>query len=185
MPVAAEPPPSQSASPFQFPEGGPVRLTRFVEMPLDVSNARVNGMIQSGVSDRWGAQDFALFLHSPAKMFFLLWNFGVFGRDPQMCTFGLSGCRVKHRRPQTRRCFTRQPESHAHLSATAFKNTTKIQREDPPEREERMKFPAGERKQRAKFWAVRGGAVQQGREREVQQILKTATENREDTHQKS
>ena len=41
MPVAGEPPPSQSASPFQFFEGGPVWLTRFVEVPLDVY-ARVN-----------------------------------------------------------------------------------------------------------------------------------------------
>ena len=48
MPVAAEHPPSQSASPFQFPEGGPVGLTRFVDMPLDVYYALVNGMIQSG-----------------------------------------------------------------------------------------------------------------------------------------
>ena len=54
MPVAAEPPPSQSTSPFQFPEGGPVRLTRFVEMPLDVYHARVDGMIQSWVFEDIG-----------------------------------------------------------------------------------------------------------------------------------
>ena len=54
MPVAAERPPSQSTFPFQFPEGGPVRLTRFVEMPLDVYYARVNGMIQSGVFEDIG-----------------------------------------------------------------------------------------------------------------------------------
>ena len=42
----------------------------------------------------------------------------------------------------------------AHLSAPAFKNTTKIPRKDPKrEREERMKFPAGERKKSAKFLA--------------------------------
>ena len=46
MPVAAEPHLPQSL--FQFPVGGPVRLTRFVEMPFDVYYARVNGMIQSG-----------------------------------------------------------------------------------------------------------------------------------------
>ena len=50
---------------------------------------------------------------------------------------------------------TREPK-RAHLSAPVFKNTTKIQREDPPEREERKKFPAGERKKSAKFWAVQG-----------------------------
>ena len=43
---------------------------------------------------------------SPFPLFFLSlgvfsWNFdGVFeGRDPEMCTFGLSGCHVKPRRP--------------------------------------------------------------------------------------
>ena len=55
------------------------------------------------------AQNFALFFHSPATVFILFslscwsfsWNFGgVFeDRDPQMCTFGFSGCRVKPRRP--------------------------------------------------------------------------------------
>ena len=32
-------------------------------------------------------------------------------RDPDMCTFGLSGCRVKPRRLRGRRGFTRQPEN--------------------------------------------------------------------------
>ena len=32
-------------------------------------------------------------------------------RDPQLCTFGLSNCRVKLRRPRSSRSFTRQPES--------------------------------------------------------------------------
>ena len=53
------------------------------------------------------AQNFALFLPSPVLIFVLFlslgvfsWNFGgVFeGWDPLMCTFGLSGCRVKPRR---------------------------------------------------------------------------------------
>ena len=41
------------------------------------------------------------------------WNFGgVFeGRDPLMCPFGFSGCRVKPRRLRGRRGFTRQPEN--------------------------------------------------------------------------
>ena len=52
----------------------------------------------------------------------------------------LSGCRVKPRRPKPPG-FTRQPENskRAHLSAPAFRNTTKIPREDPHEREERTK----------------------------------------------
>ena len=57
------------------------------------------------------AQNFALFfpLPLPFSFFFSLsgvfsWNFGgVFeGRDPQMYTFGLSGCRVKPRRLRKR-----------------------------------------------------------------------------------
>ena len=47
---------------------------------------------------------------------------------------------------------TREPK-RAHLRVPAFKNTTKIPREDPPEREEKNEFPAGERKKSAKFWA--------------------------------
>ena len=40
-----------------------------------------------------------------------------------------------------------------------FKNTTKIQRKDPQETEERMKIVAGEGKKRAKLWAVRRRGV--------------------------
>ena len=83
----------------------------------------------------------------------------------------------------------REPK-RAHLSAPAFKNTTKIQREDPPEREERMRFPVGERKKRAKFWAVqgKGGPAEEGVrgappgvQRRGPKILKTPTKNLEDT----
>ena len=60
-----------------------------------------------------------------------------------MCTFGLSGCRVRapaarsggaagvsHDNPRAQTC--------TFEGVPAFKNTTKIQREDPQEREERM-----------------------------------------------
>ena len=65
---------------------------------------------------------------------------------------------VKPRRPRSRRGFTPQPENskRAHFRAPAFKNTTKIQREDPPEREEKNEFFGGRGKKRAKFWAVLG-----------------------------
>ena len=67
---------------------------------------------------------------------FLL-NFGGVceDRDPQMCTFGLSGCRVKPRRLRGRRGFTQQPENpkREHLTAPALPNTTKKPREDPKE----------------------------------------------------
>ena len=46
---------------------------------------------------------------------------------------------------------TREPK-RAHLSVPVFKNTTRIPRKDPQEREERMKFPVGESKKSAKFW---------------------------------
>ena len=85
-------------------------------------------------------------------------NFGgVFeGRDRQMCTFGLSGCRMKPRR----RGLTRQPENskRAHLSALALQTPPKFN-EKTSQREERVKFPTGEGKKSAKFWAVRGGVV--------------------------
>ena len=61
------------------------------------------------------------FSPSPATIFILFFPLWVSfrgilvvfeGRDPQMCTFGLSGCRVKPRRPQSRRGFTRQPHNN-------------------------------------------------------------------------
>ena len=62
------------------------------------------------------------------------WNFGgVFERrDPQMCTFGLSDCRVKTRRLGVR------GSTHENLE---HRNTTKIPREDP---KKRKKIVAGE-----------------------------------------
>ena len=72
-----------------------------------------------------------------------------------------SGCCVKSRRPRSRRGFTRQSESpNAHISGSRrFKNTTKISREDPHEREERMKMGAGEGKKRA---TILGGPAEGG-----------------------
>ena len=72
---------------------------------------------------------------------------------------------------------TREPK-RAHLSVPVFKNTTKIPREDPQKREERKKFPAGEKK-RAKFWAVQGkGGPAEGGPGETPQNL-------EHTHQQA
>ena len=68
-----------------------------------------------GGARRVGGRAF-FFLLPPQFSFFVLlgvlsWNFGgaFEGRDPLMCTSGLSGCRVEPRRPQARRGFTRQP----------------------------------------------------------------------------
>ena len=67
------------------------------------------------------------------------WNFGVFeGRDPQMCTFGLSDCRVKPRRLWGRRDFTRQFQTR----------TTKIPREDTKKRRKNEFFREREKKAR-------------------------------------
>ena len=94
---------------------------------------------------------FCLFLWGSSRGILCLKRRGL-----EMCPFGLSGCRVKPRRPQIRWGFTRQPESpnvhflaalgppglhttarepkRAHFRVPAFKNTTKFQRKDPQER---------------------------------------------------
>ena len=80
-------------------------------------------------------------------------NFGgVFeGRDPQMCTFGLSGCCVKPQRLRGRRGFTRQPENskRAHLSVPALQTPPKFNEKTPREgRKERMLRREREKKAR-------------------------------------
>ena len=74
---------------------------------------------------------------------------GFEGRDPRMCTFGLSGSRVKPRRPAGRR------------------------------EKKKAKTGAGEGKNSAKFWAVRrrrvwwqGGLAEGGRKKEKKRIQK-------------
>ena len=93
----------------------------------------------------WTAQNFALFFFPvpPQNSFFsslsgcllveFWWCFE--DRDPQMCTFGLSGCRVKPRRLRGRRGFTRQPENskRAHLSAPALQTQPKFHEKTPRE----------------------------------------------------
>ena len=69
------------------------------------------------------------------------------GRD--VCTFGLSGCRVKPRRPHQTGPpgLARQPEG------PGASNTTKIPRKDPKREEEERKMRREEGKKSAKFWA--------------------------------
>ena len=73
-------------------------------------------------------------------------NFGgVFGgREAQMCTFGLSGCRVKPWRPLGR------PELHT--TARALQTCTF----QGPREDERMTIVAGEGKKRANSWRSGG-----------------------------
>ena len=103
--------------------------------------------------------------HSFLPLLLLLsWNFGgVRSAGALKCArMEFSGCRVKPRRPQSRRGFTPQPESpnvHIYLRVPSFNNTTKIPREDPQRGKKRTNFAAGEGKNRATFWAVQGRAV--------------------------
>ena len=87
-------------------------------------------------------------------------NFGgVFeGRDPHMCTFGLSGCRVKPRRPhQTGSWPGLSPDrtlaKRAHLRVPALQTPPKLAREDPQRGKNRTNFVSGEGKKSAKFRA--------------------------------
>ena len=107
------------------------------------------------------------FFPSPAAnfvLFFSLWVFfslnfgGVFeGRDPQMCTFGLSGCRVKPRRPHQ----TGPPglahdsprTPNVHISGPRRIKHHQNSTRRPPEREEKNEFCGGRGKKSAKFWA--------------------------------
>ena len=89
--------------------------------------------------DNFGQSNFGQLVFGPA-------NFGSNQFWP--IKFGPTGFHTTARELQTRT-----------FEGPGASNTTKIQREDPPERKRRMKFPVGERKKRAKFWAV-GGAVQ-------------------------
>ena len=72
----------------------------------------------------WTAQNFALFFSLSRRKI---------GRGPQMCTFGLSGCRLKPRR------------------RPGASNTTKIPREDPQRGKKRTNFAAGQGKKERNF----------------------------------
>ena len=68
---------------------------------------------------------------------------------------------MKPQRLQGRRGFTRQPENskRAYLRVPAFKNTTKIQREDPREREKERKWG----REREKKREILGGPAEGGK----------------------
>ena len=132
-------------------------------------NPRKGGAPKGG-----GAQNFAFFFPSPATIFFLsslCWGSSrgilVFlkRRGRQMCMF--SGCRVKPRRPPSRRGFTQQPENSkcAHFRDPALQTPPKFH-ERTPKREKERKLWRERKKKKAKFWAVRrrGGPVE-GRSR--------------------
>ena len=73
---------------------------------------------------------------------------------------------------------TRQPENskRAHLSVPALQTPPKFHEKTPQRDTERTNFPAGERKKRAKFWAVQGErAVREGVRGRGPKILNTPT----------
>ena len=114
-----------------------------------------------------GPPKFRSFFPSPATVFILFslscWSFslnfgGVFeDRDPQMCTFGLSGCRVKPRRPHQTgppglaHDSPRTPNVHisGHRRFKHHQNSTKKTKRDG----KRIKNCGGRGKKSAKFWA--------------------------------
>ena len=113
------------------------------------------------------AQNFALFLPFPATVSLFLCLSGCLlvefwwcfeGRNPSMCTFGLSGCRVKPRRPHQTgppglaHDSPRTPNVHisGHLRFKHHQNSTR----KPPEREEKNQ----KGRKSAKFWAHPFGA---------------------------
>ena len=93
-------------------------------------------------------------LPPPYSLFFaslgvFSWNFGgVFeGRDPQMCTFGLLGCRVK---PPA----ALGPCGISGGASPALQKHHQNSTRRPPQREKERKWER-EREKKAKFWAVR------------------------------
>ena len=110
--------------------------------------------------------------HSFFSLWGLLVEFWLWLKRPgaQMCTFGLSGCRVK---PRRLRGFTRQPENYkrAHLRVPAFNHTTKIQRNDPQENEN----CGGRGKKKARNFGRSGGGGPADGEPGSAQILDAPT----------
>ena len=108
-------------------------------------------------------QNSALFFPSPATIFILSLSFGVLSLNiggvflkagnPEMCTFGLSGCRVKPRLFLGRRGFTRQPEisKRAPLRALVLQTPPKFHEEDTQRETKRGR--GREREKNAKFQA--------------------------------
>ena len=71
-----------------------------------------------------------------------------------MCTFGLSGCRVKPRRLRGSRGLTRQPEnSTCTFDSPSASNTTKIPRKDPKRKTKRAKM-GREREKKARNFGL-------------------------------
>ena len=132
------------------------------------------GGAPKGGTPKGGAQNFALFLPSPATVFILFsLSFGLFrGILVVFEAPGRSNVHVWSSRAVV--CEPRRPglvgppgfhttarePKRAHLRVPVFKNTTKIQRRGPTREGEKNENCGGRgKKKRAKFWAVRRRAV--------------------------
>ena len=161
----------------------------------------------------WTAQNFTLlFPLPPSFSFFSSLSGGLLvefwsclkRRDPLLCTFGLSGCRVKprrqhntptthntqntqhtqphnthntHKNTHTQTQHSREPK-RAHLRVPAFKNTTKIPREDIQRKTQRTKMAAGEGKKSK----ILGGPEEEGPAEGVQGRPKNLEHTQQHTH---
>ena len=113
-----------------------------------VGGGAPKGGAPKGGAPKGGGPKFRFFFPSPATISLFLCLSGCLlvefwcskRRSPSMCAFG-------------------EPK-RAHLRVLAFKNTTKIQREDTQRDTKRAKMVAGKGRKRAKFWAVRRRGVQ-------------------------
>ena len=104
-----------------------------------------------------GAQNCAFFSFLPPQF-----SFGAL-----KCMFGVLGLSCASPSGPVwwgRRGFTRQPESPnvQHLRVPVFKNTTKIQRKGPKEREKRIKIVAGGGKKKERNFGRSGGGLSSG-----------------------
>ena len=117
---------------------------------------------------KWGAQNFTLFFLLSRSIFF----FFLLRSSRVLVVFGVSGCRVKSRRPQVLVQFWSPPPTHhrrttdappthhrrttdasknpkrAHLSAPAFQTPPKFHEKDTQKRERKNEMVAGERKKK-------------------------------------
>ena len=113
-----------------------------------------------------GPPKISLFFFPPPATFFILLSLGVLslnfggvfeGRNPGMCTFGLSGCRVKRRRPHQ----TGPPglahdsprTPNVHISGPRRFKHHQNSTNGPQEKKEERKLWREYGKKSAKFWA--------------------------------
>ena len=135
---------------------GPLRRTPLRRTPLRRTPLRQTPLRRTAL--RRTAQNFALFFPSPATVFILFslscWSFslnfgGVFeDRDPQMCTFGLSGCRVKPRRPHQTGPGLAHDSLRTPVQGTCASKHHQNSTRRPPERDEKNEFCSGRGKKK-------------------------------------